>query len=679
MRPDLKDRFSPAEELRTPDLWGEASRRAAAPEAPPRPLEWPPGRARRLAVTAVAFAVFAAAVVFAWNLVDQGPRPAPPKPAPASPIDLAEELPVGWSELPAPPEVRSGAATVWTGSQLLAWGGYEFVGSGDEHPDADGFAFDAAARTWEPLPASPLGGRASPADAWTGRELVIWGGSIGLPSGEGYAADGAAYDPLTRAWRSLPPAPISGRAPFSVWTGDELIVWGNADRGSRMRDGAAYDPGANAWRAIADAPLDITDGSAVWTGEEMIVFGAALDGNNRADTPTAVAIAYDPAANSWRELPPSDLSPQAVTASWLDHELVAWDYDQASAAYDPATNRWTALPRVPLAFSECRPASVATSRIVLGEFCGGTVVFDSGEGAWQRDSMPAPEPEGGCCWVHEPVAAGDVVLVPSVLYDEPPDRTRASDRRMFAYNPREGETDAAGKILEPAPFIPRSDVVGEEVRMPVVFPDGSRATLVVPPELGLDELPVQPEVSYLWREDPPPRFPILFLRDPDASIAEYVGSPDPVGVTTGEPAIEIWPMSDEWEDHRQLFQGHWLRYRLPTWTALVALETRDDADVIAANLEIRETGSGFPVAGATGPIALSHESGEGEGPMLSIGSVGETAVQLWLERCSFDAVADDAYVSSCLAGGRVTANLYGAPSSVEAIASGLRMEDFVPA
>ena len=92
------------------------------------------------------------------------------------------------------------------------------------------------------------------------------------------------------------------------------------------------------------------------------MFGAALDGNNRADTRTAIGMAYDPAADTWRELPPSDLSPQAVTASWLDGEMIAWDYDHSERRVRPCRpTPGVASRRVPLDFSECRPTSVATS------------------------------------------------------------------------------------------------------------------------------------------------------------------------------------------------------------------------------------------------------------------------------------------------------------------------------
>jgi hypothetical protein len=674
--PDLKDRFSLADRIESPELWSEARRRAITPDATSRPASWQPDRRKRAAAALVAFAVFAGAAVFAWNL--SHPEHAPrPQPRPA--VDLASELPAGWSELPAPPEVRSDAATAWTGSQLLVWGGYEYVG-GNEDPDAGGFAFDAVTRTWSDLPESPLEGRSDTAFAWTGRELLIWGGWDGGVRNPPFFSDGAAYEPVAGTWRMLPPAPTDARTAFSVWTGREMIVWGSTDRADRRLDGAAYDPTTNEWRSIADGPIDITDGSAVWTGDEMIVFGAALDGNNHAETRTAIAAAYDPEGDTWRELPPSDLSPQAMTASWLDGELIAWDYDQASATYDPVTDSWRELERVPLSFSECRPVSVATSRTLFGEFCGRTVVFSEQEDAWHRDQIPAPEAEGGCCWVHEPVSGGDVVFVPSLLYDEPPERTSASDRRMFVYNPPTLlRTDARGEVLDPEPFIPATERDGDQLHMPVVFPDGSTATLVYPIALDLASLGVQPDVSYLWQGDPPPRFPIVFLHDRRASIAEYVDGTEPVGSVPSYRSIEIWKMSEEWSDLRRLPQGHWLRFGLPSWTVLVALERADQADEIASSLQIRETDAGFPVAETSGPIALSEESGEGEAAMLAVGSTLDPSIFLWLERCHDGGAIDGsgAYGSACLAGGRIFASIYGRTSVVEAIVEGLRIDDFV--
>jgi hypothetical protein len=677
---ELKDRFSLADEIGPRDLWGEARRRAAAPEAPPRAFEWPPALGRRLAAAAVALAVFATAAVFAWDLSHPERRP-DPRPA----VDLSSELPEGWSELRAPPEVRSGAATAWTGSQLLVWGGYEFVGTGDDDPDADGFAFDAATRRWSDLPESPLRGRADVASAWTGSELLVWGGWDGGFREVPFFDDGAAFDPATGAWRLLAPAPIEARTAFSVWTGEELIVWGSTDRAVRRRDGAAYDPTTNTWRSIADAPLDVTDGSAVWTGREMLVFGAALDGSNDSDTRNAIGVAYDPQADTWRELPPSDLSPQAMTATWFGDELITWDYEHASAAYDPVTDAWRALPDVPLPFSECRPVSVATSRTVFGEFCGRTVVFSPQEDAWHRDPMPVPEAEDGCCWVHEPLAAGGVVLVPSLLYDEPPARTSASDRRMFVYNPpRVVRTDARGEVLDPESFVPEVTRDGDLLRMPVVFPDASEGTLVYPIPLGLEMMGVRPDLSYSFRGRYQGR--ILFLHDPNASIAAYVEGTEPASRVESlrtPRRLEVWKARSK-TNSPDLTQRFLVRLSLPSWTVLIAIEDDDLAAYVAAALDIWESSSGFPVVEASGDAQLNEGFGEAEGAVLSFGdgeaedptvSRLDAAIYLSPDGCSSGSENSGTSGSACLGDGSVFANIYGDQDFVAGVLDGLRVED----
>jgi hypothetical protein len=668
--PELKERFRAVDGFDAPELWAEARRRAATPEAPPRAIEWPPGAARRVAIGALAFAVFAVAIAFAWDLANPDLLPAP-TPAPAA-VDLAAELPVGWSELPPPPEVRDRAVTAWTGSQLIIWGGSVFDGGGDETPANDGFVFDGVSRSWSELPADPLSSRSDAAGVWTGQELLIWGGYTGAccdPAevAELFLDDGAAFDPATGSWRSLPPAPLEARAPFSAWTGDELIVWGSRDRSNRARDGAAYDPSTDSWRIIAEAPIEITDGSAIWTGDEMIVFGAALDGNNRATTAHDIGAAYDPATDSWRRIPDSTLSPQAATASWAGDEMIAWDYELRSAAYDPVVDTWRPLPHVPIPFSECYPHSVSIPGSVLGDFCGKTVLFSTTTDRW--DEITRSGIEG---WVVEQAAAGSAYLVMAhpLELSEVPNRTFAT--KMFAYVPSEESAEE-----RPSGFVPDAGFGEVETRMPLVFPDGSQATLIFPRELGLEELGVQPNVSYLWRDDPPPRFPIIFIHGQNAPFESYVEGEEPVGTVDSDSHIEVWKMSKEWSEIRQLPEGHWLRLRLPSWTVLVALERPELASDVAANLVIRETEGGFPVAEAAGPIALSSESGEGEGPSLAIGSTLDPSVFLWVERCTGPDQAEGQYGSICLADGRVTAQVYGRRGAVQAIVDGVRVEDLV--
>jgi len=331
-----------------------------------------------------------------------------------------DELSSGWTTLPGPPEVRNGAANAWTGTELLTWGGGVFDGS-FLPVKANGWVYDAALKRWSALPESPLGPRSYAASAWTGEELLVWGGTEGRE--EQFFADGAAYDPDAATWRRLRDAPIGARAPLSVWTGDELLVWGSRRVEPRPRDGAAYDPATDTWRTIATAPIELTDATAVWTGREMIVFGAALHGGNFPETETAIAAAYEPTSDTWRRLPDSTLSPQASTAAWVGRELVAWDYLSGTAAFHPGQGKWRQLPDVPLDSGECSPESVPVAESVFGEYCGQLAVYDASTDRW-RD-IAGLDYIG---WSFELVPAGDVVLLLG--------RNADTDReQMLAYRP----------------------------------------------------------------------------------------------------------------------------------------------------------------------------------------------------------------------------------------------------
>jgi hypothetical protein len=91
-------------------------------------------------------------------------------------------------------------------------------GTGDGGPRA------SAAESWRRLAAAPLSPRVGHSAVWTGSELLIWGGG---PPGSRPEADGAAYDPAADRWRRLPPAPLAGRLRHAaVWTGSEMLLWG---------------------------------------------------------------------------------------------------------------------------------------------------------------------------------------------------------------------------------------------------------------------------------------------------------------------------------------------------------------------------------------------------------------------------------------------------------------------
>lgn len=423
--PDPRRRFAPADLLQAPDLWEESRRRSTSPRPlPPEPPS--PSTGRRFAAAAVALVLFAAAGGFAWMTLQPDATPVEERVASEPSGGAFDDLPTGWTELSAPPEVRRGAATAWTGNELLVWGGY--TGFDEQNVTGDGLVFDATSRAWGAMSTGPLSPRALAASAWTGSELLVWGGwqgTFGYEFAEGLLDDGAAYDPASDAWRALPSAPIEGRAPLSVWTGRELLVWGTAIRvEDRPRDGAAYDPSTDTWRTMPDAPIELTDATAVWTGEEMIVFGAALCCGNDPESHTAIGAAYDADNDSWRRIPDSELSPQASTAAWNGAEMIAWDYLNGSAAYDPATDTWRPLPRIPLDDFECSPRSVAVDAFVLGDYCGLLTLYDPELDAWKDVTR---RDLSGLDFELASAAPAGVLLAQ--------DRLDTSMTRMFVYRP----------------------------------------------------------------------------------------------------------------------------------------------------------------------------------------------------------------------------------------------------
>lgn len=91
-----------------------------------------------------------------------------------------------WRALAPMDSGRAHAAAVWTGRRLLVWGGETGSPRAFVTPP-HGLAYDPRADRWSPLPQAPLRGRVDPLAVWTGHEMIVWGGA-------GHA-DGAAFTP----------------------------------------------------------------------------------------------------------------------------------------------------------------------------------------------------------------------------------------------------------------------------------------------------------------------------------------------------------------------------------------------------------------------------------------------------------------------------------------------------
>lgn len=279
---------------------------------------------------------------------------------------------------PGVDETDGAPAVVWTGQDFVIWGGGEELA----------VAYRPENQETRPIATAPIPPRRDPAGIFTGDAVYFVGGV----DAAGARSDGAAYFPDIDEWDPIPEPPIPGGAPLAeAWTGTEVLVFGQIDRDGTDEDlvrGAAYDPATLSWRRIADAPVAINLGNGVWTGSELVVIGSHLDNNNASSIET-MAMAYDPAEDSWRLLPEPGLSPQSM---WLEYDgagrLYAWDYLLGAVTLSPSAGAWEPLPRIPLDERECYVRGASTPAKLLMTYCGDGAVFDRATRSWTQLSLP---------------------------------------------------------------------------------------------------------------------------------------------------------------------------------------------------------------------------------------------------------------------------------------------------
>jgi len=179
-----------------------------------------------------------------------------------------------WTALPPSPlDGRVGHRAVATTHRMLVWGGSSEASEGGRD-FADGAIYSPATNAWSPMAPAPdyLAGRDAFASVWTGKEMLVWGG-YGR-SEDCARCHGAAYDPAGDSWTPIAPSPLSGRGDHrAVWTGRDMLVWGGSDTTARS-DGALYNPADGSWARVVPGPLPGRRQQAmVWTGRQLLIWG----------------------------------------------------------------------------------------------------------------------------------------------------------------------------------------------------------------------------------------------------------------------------------------------------------------------------------------------------------------------------------------------------------------------
>ena len=147
------------------------------------------------------------------------------------------------------PDRREGQTTLWTGTEMIVWGGFD----GGIRLNTGGVLDPAAGAggTWSEITTdgAPLG-REKHVGVWTGSQMMVWGGcgkvgnqdscaSPSPPFGDGGfwtpGPDGGTWTPIEAG--KVTAARVNAAA---VWAGDRVIVWG----GKAGLTGKLLDTGA---------------------------------------------------------------------------------------------------------------------------------------------------------------------------------------------------------------------------------------------------------------------------------------------------------------------------------------------------------------------------------------------------------------------------------------------------
>jgi N-acetylneuraminic acid mutarotase len=294
------------------------------------------------------------------------------------------------------PIPRDSHTAVWTGSEMIIWGGTGTNIFNSLTPLFDGSRFNPTTKTWTTISAShALSAPSEHTAVWTGSEMIIWGGKTSSNTSSPAVNTGSRYNPKTDTWTAISTlnAPSSRHSHTAVWTGSEMIIWGgignngSGSSGGTLNTGSRYNPTTNTWTTISNSNAPNPRGShaAVWTGSEMIIWGGMYD----PYTPHLNdGSRYNPTTNTWTAVSnanaPSGRGNQA--AVWTGSEMIVWGGRGLSegtmntgSCYNPTSNTWTTISNSNAPKPRESHAAVWTgSEMIVWGGSSGSVFFNSG-------------------------------------------------------------------------------------------------------------------------------------------------------------------------------------------------------------------------------------------------------------------------------------------------------------
>jgi len=316
-----------------------------------------------------------------------------------SPFNFSVQAAWTPTSLTSAPSARQNHTAVWTGSEMVIWGGV----NGSTYPQA-GAKYNPTTDSWVATALGPVG-RYFHAAVWTGTEMIVWGGYN--PTIQTYYNNGGRYNPSSNSWTTSIFTIFTERKQHTaIWTGTEMIVWGGTS-GGNLNTGGKYNPSTDSWTVTGtgtNVPVGRYDHTAIWTDTEMIVWGgtsgSALNTGGK----------YNPSTNAWTTTSTGTNVPGTRmnhTAIWTGTEMIVWGgsgggVSNAGGKYNPSTDAWTATStgtNVPAYRNNHTAIWTGTEMIVWGGTWGGVYLDTGGKynpstDAWTTTSTGTNLPAG---------------------------------------------------------------------------------------------------------------------------------------------------------------------------------------------------------------------------------------------------------------------------------------------
>jgi hypothetical protein len=262
-----------------------------------------------------------------------------------------------WTPIPASsasPSPRVHHTLVWTGSQMIVWGGHP----NDDNPEsltpptADGGIYDLVSKTWQKIPAdSPEApkARAHHFAVWTGdtgnelssNKMLILGGCVQeiADACSKILDDGAFFDPETMKWSKINTAgqhyvPRHNGSFLHVPSQNRVYIFGGFDSDSNViSEGLILDLKTLRFQKMAAMAEGRFKHRAVWAGDKMLIFGGKIYGASRTYELASSVLGYVPGAlgstspGVWKEFNTDEMIPlKAIESSavWTGSSMLIW-------------------------------------------------------------------------------------------------------------------------------------------------------------------------------------------------------------------------------------------------------------------------------------------------------------------------------------------------------------------